>query len=156
MIPNKGPKIQSPLRRGTLQLISLAIHGGYQKTIQGPQPPGPAGIGLAVQFRVIQRGTSQGCYIISISFQGSKYFSIPWKIQLVHTGNTPVSCMALAQLGPIHSHCGNSVQQSSFRDGQNCMGPIQTIQPVTYLPGSAFQLFTYTGHLSSPGDFLAS
>ncbi|MBW0482750.1 hypothetical protein O181_022465 [Austropuccinia psidii MF-1] len=100
MIPNQGHKIQHPFRRRTLQLISLAIHGGYQKTIQGPQPPGAAGVGLEVQFRIIQRGISQGYYIISISGQGSKYFCIPWTIQLVHTGNTQVSCMPLAQFSP--------------------------------------------------------
>ncbi|MBW0500419.1 hypothetical protein O181_040134 [Austropuccinia psidii MF-1] len=41
----------------------------------------------------------------------------------------------------------NSVPEFRFQDGQNCIGPIQTIQPVTHLSGSAFQLFTYTGHL---------
>ncbi|MBW0540402.1 hypothetical protein O181_080117 [Austropuccinia psidii MF-1] len=50
------PKLQRPLQSRTLQLISLAIHGGYQKTLQGPQPPGPAGVGLAIQFRIIQKG----------------------------------------------------------------------------------------------------
>ncbi|MBW0574376.1 hypothetical protein O181_114091 [Austropuccinia psidii MF-1] len=50
----------------------------------------------------------------------------------------------------------DSVPQFSFQDGQNCIGPIQTIQTVTHLPGSALQLFTYTGHLSSPGDFFPS
>ncbi|MBW0492118.1 hypothetical protein O181_031833 [Austropuccinia psidii MF-1] len=48
MIPNQGPKIQFPFQRRTLQRIGLAIHGGYQKTIQGPQPPGPAGVGLGI------------------------------------------------------------------------------------------------------------
>ncbi|MBW0546277.1 hypothetical protein O181_085992 [Austropuccinia psidii MF-1] len=76
----------------------MAIHGGYQKTIQGSQPPGPAGVGLEVQFRITQRAISQGYYIPLISCQGRKYSSIPWTIQLVHTGNTQVSCMALAQL----------------------------------------------------------
>ncbi|MBW0582508.1 hypothetical protein O181_122223 [Austropuccinia psidii MF-1] len=99
MIPNRGPKIECPFRRRTLQLISLAIHGGYQKTIQGPQAPGSAGVGLKVQLSIIQREISQGYYIISISFQGRKYFSIPWEIQLVHTGNAQVSCMTLAQWG---------------------------------------------------------
>ncbi|MBW0488163.1 hypothetical protein O181_027878 [Austropuccinia psidii MF-1] len=50
----------------------------------------------------------------------------------------------------------NSVPQFSFQDGQNFIGPIQTMKPVTHLPGSAFQLFTYTGHLSAPGDFFPS
>ncbi|MBW0554290.1 hypothetical protein O181_094005 [Austropuccinia psidii MF-1] len=48
MIPNQGPKMLRPFQRRTLQLISLAVHGGYQKTVQGPQPPGPAGVGLAI------------------------------------------------------------------------------------------------------------
>ncbi|MBW0519979.1 hypothetical protein O181_059694 [Austropuccinia psidii MF-1] len=56
MIPNQSTKIQHPFQRRTHQLIIVAIHGGYQKTIQGPQPPGPAGLGLAVQFRIIQKG----------------------------------------------------------------------------------------------------
>ncbi|MBW0548195.1 hypothetical protein O181_087910 [Austropuccinia psidii MF-1] len=60
MIPNQGIKIQHPFLRRTLQLISLAIHGGYQKTIQGPQPPGTAGVGLAIQFRIIQRPIIRG------------------------------------------------------------------------------------------------
>ncbi|MBW0476674.1 hypothetical protein O181_016389 [Austropuccinia psidii MF-1] len=46
MIPNQSFKIQHPFQRRNLQLISLAIHGGYQKTIEGPQPPGPAGVWL--------------------------------------------------------------------------------------------------------------
>ncbi|MBW0579179.1 hypothetical protein O181_118894 [Austropuccinia psidii MF-1] len=79
----------------------MAIHGGYQNIIQGSQPPGPAAVGLAVQFRITQRAISQGYYIISISCQGRKYSSIPWTIQLVHTGNDQVSCMSLAQLGQL-------------------------------------------------------
>ncbi|MBW0547327.1 hypothetical protein O181_087042 [Austropuccinia psidii MF-1] len=62
-------------------------------------------------------------------------------------------------LGPIeqiNSHCSNSVPQFSFQDGQSCIGPNQAIQLVTHLPGSALQRFTYTGHLSSPGDFFPS
>ncbi|MBW0460402.1 hypothetical protein O181_000117 [Austropuccinia psidii MF-1] len=50
----------------------------------------------------------------------------------------------------------NSVTQSKFQDGQLCIDPIQTIQPVTHLPGSVFQLFTYTGYLSAPRDFFPS
>ncbi|MBW0488584.1 hypothetical protein O181_028299 [Austropuccinia psidii MF-1] len=50
----------------------------------------------------------------------------------------------------------NSITQFHFHNGQNCIGPIQTIQPVIHLPGSSFQFFTYTGHLSEPGDLLPS
>ncbi|MBW0532434.1 hypothetical protein O181_072149 [Austropuccinia psidii MF-1] len=34
--------------------------GGYQKTIQGPQPPGPAGVGLSILIRIILREILRG------------------------------------------------------------------------------------------------
>ncbi|MBW0491257.1 hypothetical protein O181_030972 [Austropuccinia psidii MF-1] len=43
--------------------------------------------------------------------------------------------MSLAQLGQFIFHCGNSITQFNSQDGQDCIGPIQTIQPVTHLPG---------------------
>ncbi|MBW0472667.1 hypothetical protein O181_012382 [Austropuccinia psidii MF-1] len=51
-IPNQGPKIQHPFQRRTFQLISLEIHGGNQKIIQGPQTPDSAGGGLVLSFRI--------------------------------------------------------------------------------------------------------
>ncbi|MBW0465694.1 hypothetical protein O181_005409 [Austropuccinia psidii MF-1] len=54
IFPNQGPKIQRPFQRRTFQLISLAIHGGNQKTIQGCQSPGPTGVGLAVHSGLFQ------------------------------------------------------------------------------------------------------
>ncbi|MBW0585382.1 hypothetical protein O181_125097 [Austropuccinia psidii MF-1] len=39
---------------------SLAIPGSYWKTIQGPQPPGPGGVGLYLLFRIILRVISRG------------------------------------------------------------------------------------------------
>ncbi|MBW0539855.1 hypothetical protein O181_079570 [Austropuccinia psidii MF-1] len=76
MIPNQGAKIQPPFQKRTLQLISLAIHGGYQKTIQGSQPPGPAGVGLAIISGLFQGPFSEAIHH-SISFEGSKYFNTP-------------------------------------------------------------------------------
>ncbi|MBW0569229.1 hypothetical protein O181_108944 [Austropuccinia psidii MF-1] len=102
------------------------------------------------------KGHSQRLYILSISCQGIKYFNTPWTTQLVHTGINQSACMYLDQLGQFIFHCGNSVTQFKFQDGQICIDPIQTIQPVTHLPGSVFQLFTYTGHLSAPADFFPS
>ncbi|MBW0553202.1 hypothetical protein O181_092917 [Austropuccinia psidii MF-1] len=107
-------------------------------------------------FRITPKGHFKRLYIRSVSFQGIKYFNTPWTTQLVHTGVNQSTCMYLAQLGQFIFHCGNSVTQFKFQDGQICIDPIQTIQPVTHLPGSVFQLFTYTGHLSAPGDFLPS
>ncbi|MBW0529584.1 hypothetical protein O181_069299 [Austropuccinia psidii MF-1] len=102
------------------------------------------------------KGHSQRLYIISISCQGIKYFNTPWTTQLAHTGVNQSTCMYLGQLGQVIFHCENSVKQFKFQDGYICIDPIQTIQPVTHLPGSVFQLFTYTGHLSAPGDFFPS
>ncbi|MBW0505819.1 hypothetical protein O181_045534 [Austropuccinia psidii MF-1] len=34
--------------------------GGYQKTFQGPQPPGPAGVGLSILIRTIPREILRG------------------------------------------------------------------------------------------------
>ncbi|MBW0577658.1 hypothetical protein O181_117373 [Austropuccinia psidii MF-1] len=38
----------------------LTHQSGNQKTIQGSQPPGPAGVGLAISFRIILRAIPRG------------------------------------------------------------------------------------------------
>ncbi|MBW0579211.1 hypothetical protein O181_118926 [Austropuccinia psidii MF-1] len=101
IIPNQDPKIQLPFQRRTLQLISLSIHGGYQKTIQGPQPPGPAGVGLAIISGLFQVPFSEVIHH-SISCQGSKYFNTPWTTQLVHTGSNQLYLYVLGPIGPIY------------------------------------------------------
>ncbi|MBW0567106.1 hypothetical protein O181_106821 [Austropuccinia psidii MF-1] len=101
MIPNQGPKIQCPFWRRTLQLISLEIHGGYQKTSQGPQPPGPARVGLEIISGFFQGPFSEVIHH-QISFQGSKYFNTPWTTQLVHTGRNQLYLYVLGPIGPIH------------------------------------------------------
>ncbi|MBW0526240.1 hypothetical protein O181_065955 [Austropuccinia psidii MF-1] len=53
-------QIRHPFRRKSFQSFSLAILGGYQKTIQGPQPPGPAAVGLYFVFRIIPRVIKRG------------------------------------------------------------------------------------------------
>ncbi|MBW0464198.1 hypothetical protein O181_003913 [Austropuccinia psidii MF-1] len=102
------------------------------------------------------KGHSKRLDILSTSFQGIKYFNTLWTTQLVHTGVNQSNCMYLAQLGQFTFHCGNSIRQFKFQDGQICIDPIQTIQLVTHLPGSVPQPFTYTGHLPAPGDFFCS
>ncbi|MBW0499403.1 hypothetical protein O181_039118 [Austropuccinia psidii MF-1] len=57
--PTQGLNIKCPFQRRTFQLISLAIHGGNQKIIQGPQPPDSVGVGLATSFRIIPREFSE-------------------------------------------------------------------------------------------------
>ncbi|MBW0542799.1 hypothetical protein O181_082514 [Austropuccinia psidii MF-1] len=99
--PNQGPKIQHPFRRRTLKLISLEIHGRYQRTIQGLQPPGPAGAGLAIISGLFQGPFSEIIHH-SISCQGRKYFNTPWTTQLVHTGSNQLYLYVLDPIGPTH------------------------------------------------------
>ncbi|MBW0471211.1 hypothetical protein O181_010926 [Austropuccinia psidii MF-1] len=40
--------------------------GCYQKTVQGPQPPGPAGVGLSILIRTILREILRGYQLFSI------------------------------------------------------------------------------------------
>ncbi|MBW0573411.1 hypothetical protein O181_113126 [Austropuccinia psidii MF-1] len=127
-IPNEVPN-PSPILKEHLSALSVwQFPGGYQKTIQGPQPPGPAGVGLSILIRTILREIIRG-YQLFQSFSRHKVLSIPWTTQLFHTGSNQVSCMALAHLGQFIFHSRNSVTQFNSQDGQNCMGPIQTIQP---------------------------
>ncbi|MBW0493281.1 hypothetical protein O181_032996 [Austropuccinia psidii MF-1] len=102
--------------------------GGYQKTIQGPQPPGSAGLGLSILISTILREILRG-YQSFPSFSRQQVLSIPWTTQLVHTGSNKASCMALAHLAQFIFHCVNSVTQFNSQDGHKCIGPIQTIQP---------------------------
>ena len=68
-------------------------------------------------------------YQLFQSFSRHQVLSIPWTTPLAHTGSNPESCMALAHLGRFIFHCGNSVTQFNSKYGQNCIGPIQMIQP---------------------------
>ncbi|MBW0543266.1 hypothetical protein O181_082981 [Austropuccinia psidii MF-1] len=100
--------------------------GGYQKTLQGPQPPGPADVGLSFSHQDHSKGNSQSLSIFSIIVKASS-IQHSWTSQLVHTGSNQASCMALAQSGQFIFHCGNPVTQINSQDGQNFIGPIQTI-----------------------------
>ncbi|MBW0466995.1 hypothetical protein O181_006710 [Austropuccinia psidii MF-1] len=112
---------------------------------------------LGCQFHSgLFQGHSQRLYSPLISCQGINYFNTPWTTQLVHTGVNQATCMSLAQLGQFNLLLWEFNHTVQFQDGQNCIGPIQTIQPMIHLPGSVFQFFTYTGHLSAPGDFFPS
>ncbi|MBW0467893.1 hypothetical protein O181_007608 [Austropuccinia psidii MF-1] len=99
---------------------------------------------------------SQRLFIIKSVFKAESTSillrQLNWSIQAAinHT------CMSLAQLGQFIFHCGSSITQFNSQDGQICIDPIQKIQP-DYSPSQISpQRFTYTGHLSSPGDFFTS
>ncbi|MBW0488551.1 hypothetical protein O181_028266 [Austropuccinia psidii MF-1] len=98
MIPNQGHKIQHPFQRRTLQLISLAIQGGYQKTIEGPQPPGSTGVGLEITSGLFQGACSEVIHIKSVFKAASTSIllgQLNWSIQ------TAINYTCIS-LGPIH------------------------------------------------------
>ncbi|MBW0509654.1 hypothetical protein O181_049369 [Austropuccinia psidii MF-1] len=101
--------------------------GGYWKTISGPQPPGPAGVGLSILIRDILREILIA-YESFQSFPRHQVLSIPWTTKLFHTGSNQASCMALAPLGHFIFHCGNSVTQFNSQDGH--FQYLRTFSPV--------------------------
>ncbi|MBW0466414.1 hypothetical protein O181_006129 [Austropuccinia psidii MF-1] len=71
MIPNLVPNL-SPISKEDLSAISVwQFHGGYQKTIQGSRPPGPAGVGLSFSHKDYSQVNSQRLSIISIIVKAS-------------------------------------------------------------------------------------
>ncbi|MBW0536844.1 hypothetical protein O181_076559 [Austropuccinia psidii MF-1] len=128
---------------GCFSYSVLKFPGSYQKTIQGPQPPGPAGARLSILIRTILREIFRGYHSIK-SLSRHQVLSIPWTTQLVHTGSNRASCMALAHLGQFIFHCGNSVTQLNSQDDQSCIGLIQKTQPddsLSRISISAFHIY---------------
>ncbi|MBW0562520.1 hypothetical protein O181_102235 [Austropuccinia psidii MF-1] len=150
-IPNQGPQIQLPFRRRILELISLAI----RRPFKHPNHLALQELGWQSHSGLFQ-GYSQRLYSLSISFQGLKDFNTPWTTQLVHTGVNQSTCMSLAQLGQFNLSLWEFNHTVQSQDSPDFIGPIWKIQPLIHLPGSVFQFFTYTGHLSAPGDFFPS
>ncbi|MBW0585192.1 hypothetical protein O181_124907 [Austropuccinia psidii MF-1] len=55
-----SPKPITNFEGGLFSYSVWQFPGGYQKTIQGPQPPGPAVVGLSILFRTILRAILSG------------------------------------------------------------------------------------------------
>ncbi|MBW0584449.1 hypothetical protein O181_124164 [Austropuccinia psidii MF-1] len=86
---------------------------GYKKTIQGPQPPGPAGFGFLILTKTILSVIIRG-YQLSQSLSRYQVLRISWTAPLVHTGSNQASCMALAYLGQFIFHCGKLSHTAQF------------------------------------------
>ncbi|MBW0488145.1 hypothetical protein O181_027860 [Austropuccinia psidii MF-1] len=101
-VPNQGPKIQPPFRRRTFQLISLAIHGGNQNIIQGPQPPDSAGVGLEISLRIIPRAFSE--VIPSFNkLSRNQVFQYSLDNSIGPYRNQSINLYVLGPIGPIYS-----------------------------------------------------
>ncbi|MBW0588279.1 hypothetical protein O181_127994 [Austropuccinia psidii MF-1] len=112
-IPNQGPKIQRPFRRRTFQLISLAIHGGNQRTIQGSQSPGPAGVWLAILFRIIPRAFSEVIQSFNqLSSNQVTQYSLDNSIGPYRRQS--INLYVLGPIGPIQSSTVGIQSHSSF------------------------------------------
>ncbi|MBW0491822.1 hypothetical protein O181_031537 [Austropuccinia psidii MF-1] len=71
MIPNEVPKSITIFKGGLLSYSVWQFLGGYQKTIPGPQPPGPAVVGLSILTRTILRVILRGNQSYSIIVKAS-------------------------------------------------------------------------------------
>ncbi|MBW0516341.1 hypothetical protein O181_056056 [Austropuccinia psidii MF-1] len=158
-IPNQGPKSKAHFERGFFNSSVWQSMAAIQTPFKDPNHLALQELGQQFHSGLFQ-GNSQRLYSLSISFQGSKYFNTAWTTQLVHTGDNSINLYVLGPIRPIKSSTVGIQSHSSISRWTEMywpiFGPIQTIQPVIHLPGSVFQFFTYTGHLSAPGDFFPS
>ncbi|MBW0584479.1 hypothetical protein O181_124194 [Austropuccinia psidii MF-1] len=95
--------------------------------------------------RIISRAILRG-YSSFNQLSRQQALNTPWTTQLIHTGNNQSTCTSLAQLGQFILHCGDSITRFNFQDGQNCIGPIQTIQP----DDSPFRISLSVFHIYRP------
>ncbi|MBW0481850.1 hypothetical protein O181_021565 [Austropuccinia psidii MF-1] len=151
----KVPKSNAHFEGGFFNSSVWQSMAAIRRSFKDPNHLALQDLGWQVHSGLFQRH-SQRLYSFSISCQGINYFNTPWITQLVHIGVNQSTCMSLAQLGQFILTLWEFNHTVQFQDFQNCISPIQTIQPVIHLPGSVFQFFTYTGHLSAPGDFFPS
>ncbi|MBW0558349.1 hypothetical protein O181_098064 [Austropuccinia psidii MF-1] len=125
VIPNQVPN-SSPILKKDFSAIqsgnSLAV---IRRPSEDPNHLALQRLGCHFLIRTIPRAILRG-YQSFQSLSRHQVFSIPWTTQLVHTGSNQASSLALGQ---FIFHCGNQVTQFNSQDGQNCIGPIQTIQP---------------------------
>ncbi|MBW0537154.1 hypothetical protein O181_076869 [Austropuccinia psidii MF-1] len=71
VITNQVSKFITNFEGGLFSYSIWQFPGGYQKTIQGPQPPGNAGVGLSILTRTILREILRGKQTYSIIFKAS-------------------------------------------------------------------------------------
>ncbi|MBW0545442.1 hypothetical protein O181_085157 [Austropuccinia psidii MF-1] len=156
VIPNQVPS-PSPFSKKDFSAIqsgnSLAA---TRRPFEDPNHLALQSLGCHLLIRTIIRAILRG-YQSFQSLSRHQILIIPWTTQLVHTGSNQEACMALAQLGQFIFHCGNPVTQFSIlKMARTVLTHFRQYSRMIHLPGSASQFFTYTGHLSSPGDFFPS
>ncbi|MBW0587627.1 hypothetical protein O181_127342 [Austropuccinia psidii MF-1] len=107
-------------------------------------------------FRIIQKGNFQE---VSHQFnQLSRHQVFQYSLDSSIQGYRPhsINLYGLGPIGPFHiplCEFHHTVQISIWPE---LYFPIRTIQSLIHLPGSIFQVFTSTGHLSSPEEFFPS
>ncbi|MBW0579975.1 hypothetical protein O181_119690 [Austropuccinia psidii MF-1] len=82
---------------------SVTHQSGNQKTIQGSQSPGPAGVGLAISFRIIPRAFSE---VIQSFNQCSRHQVFHYSLDnsIGPYRRQSINLYVLGPIGPIQSH----------------------------------------------------
>ncbi|MBW0483447.1 hypothetical protein O181_023162 [Austropuccinia psidii MF-1] len=116
--PNLSSQINHPFLRKIFQSFSLSIPGGYQKTIQGPQPAGPVGFGLLSHLRIIPRVISRG-YQSFIQFSRHQVLQYSLDNSIGSYSLYSSNLYGFGPFGPIHIplwEFGHTVQFSRWPD----------------------------------------
>ncbi|MBW0578211.1 hypothetical protein O181_117926 [Austropuccinia psidii MF-1] len=125
VIPNQFPNPSPILKKEFSAIQSGNSVEATRRQLEDPNHLALQRLGCHFLISTILREILRG-YQSFISFSRHQVFRIPWTTQLVHTGSNQASCMGL---GCFIFHCGSPFTQFNSQDGQNFIGPIQTIQP---------------------------
>ncbi|MBW0478121.1 hypothetical protein O181_017836 [Austropuccinia psidii MF-1] len=79
----------------------LTHQSGNQKTIQGSQPPGPAGVGLAISFRITPRAFSEVIHNFN-QFSRHQVFQYSVDNSIGPYRHQSINLYVLGPIGPIH------------------------------------------------------
>ena len=119
-----------------------------QKIIQGSQPPVSAGVGLVQFIQDYSKINSQEVLQIqSVVKTSSIQYSLDNPIHPYRPYS--INLYGLGPIGPLLIPLWEFHHTVQFSRWPELYFPIRTIQSLIHLPGSTFQLFTYTGHLFS-------
>ncbi|MBW0480300.1 hypothetical protein O181_020015 [Austropuccinia psidii MF-1] len=155
MIPNQVPN-PSPILKEDLSAIQS---GNSSAAIRRPFKD-PNHLALQELGCHFLSGLSKGQFSEVINlfnhFQGIKYSAflqqLNWSIQVV----IKIPVWPWPNCANSYSTVGLQSQSSILKMARTVLAQFKQYSQVNHLPGSSFQLFTYTGHLSSSGDFFPS
>ncbi|MBW0564135.1 hypothetical protein O181_103850 [Austropuccinia psidii MF-1] len=107
-------------------------------------------------FRIIQKRNSQE--VLHQFNQLSRHQVFQYSLDNSIDPYRPhsINLYGLSSIGPFHIPLCDENHTVQISRWPELYFPIRTIQSLIHLPGSILQVFTYTHHLSSPGDLFPS